>query len=154
MLRIEELVTDTDGDGVVTYDLGSTIPSRSIWAAVDVTTGGYAIAVPPNYPRRELPFPAGSLKNTPPDEFDQLTHDFFLLQVLWVQPGQGAWMGMTADGGAGDSDGKNNGSTVTSLAHLHSMKGGAAVPKKIRKDDVLIFIDPFEMSFTSTRVVK
>ena len=153
-LRIEQTIADPDRDGIVTYTYERNIPRQSIWGVVDIASGRYVIATPPTYRRQELPFPSNAVKNTPADEFDELTHGFFLLQVLWVRPGEGAWVSMSADGGAGDSDKKNNGKTETSLSYFRPISANTPVPKKIKKDDVLIFIDAFDMAFTSTKVTK
>lgn len=154
MHRIEQLLTDTDNDGAVTYDFKTPIPGRSIWAVADVTSGGYVIASPAEAMKHELPFPATAIRNTAADEFDELVHGQVVVQVLWVRPGTGAWVGTTADGGAGDSDKKNNGRTSAPLSYFRSLTAGGAVPKKVKKDDVLILIDPFEMTFSSTRVTR
>ena len=152
--RVEQVVGDADHDGVVTFDLGRTIPVRSIWGVVDLASGAHVVATPVAYPRRELVFSSDGIKNLPVDQFDQIAHGHVLLQVLWVRPGEAAWIVTTADGGANDADGKNDGKTVTSLSAFRSMSGNTPPPKKLKKDDVLILIDPFDMTFSMTQVNK
>src|SRR5258708_11894629 len=44
--RLDRIVTDDDGDGVVTIDLGERVPWKSIFAAVDFASGRYGLATP------------------------------------------------------------------------------------------------------------
>jgi hypothetical protein len=152
--RVEQLLSDSDGDGIVSYDLGRPIPVRSIWGVVDVASGTYTVATPLGYPRREVAFPMQAVKNLPADDIDEIEHHHLLLQILWVRPGVAGWLVTTADGGANDADGKNNGRTTTPSSRFIALGSDERPPKKLKNDDVLIFIDPFEMTFSSTKVAR
>lgn len=158
MTEAHELLVDSGG-GVVDYDLGRPLPMRSIWAVVDISTGRYAVVTPPEFPRQELPFPPTVIKNTPADDVDdQLLNDRFVIDMLWVHPGEnresGGWSARVADGGATDLDAKNDGKTLSGTSQFRPLGNGGAPPKKIKKGDILILIDPFEMQFFATEVAK
>lgn len=147
LTRFEQRVVDTDGDGQVVIGYGRPIPPRSIWAIVDESSGSYAVATPNEYPRREADCPQEIIRRTAETEYDQLQQDHVVLQTLWVRPGRGAWVITTADGGFGDEDGRGNGRNITSFRSFRPLGHTDPAPRKVRKDDVLVFIDPFEMSY-------
>jgi len=157
MTGVQQLLTDTSS-GAVDFDLGRPIPERSIWAAVDVTSGRYAVVTPAGFPRQELSFPATGVRNTAAVEADdQLLNDHFLLEMLWVHPQNGnggAWFGRVADGGSTDVDGKNDGRTLTNTSQFAPIGTSGTPPKKFRNGDVLVFIDPLELQFFATAVTK
>lgn len=158
MTEVHELLRDA-GSGAVDYDLGRPLPFRSIWAVVDVATGRYAVVTPPGFERQEVPFPATVVKNTPAGDIDdELLNDRFVLDMLWVHPGEnnqgGAWFARVADGGATDLDAKNDGKTLSGTSQFRALGNGDAPPKKIKKGDILVMIDPFEMQFCATEVAK
>jgi hypothetical protein len=156
MTDVQELLTD-HGTGAIDFDLGRPVPARSIWAAVDLSSGRYMVTTPAAFPRQELPFPAKVLKNTPAaDTDDELLNDHFVLYMLWVHVSQGsqagAWFTRVADGGSNDLDTGNDGRTLTRASQFEPLGASGAPPKKIKKDDVLVMLDPFEMQFFATVV--
>lgn len=149
----------SSGAGTVDFALGRQVPACSVWAAVDLASGHYAFATPPGFVAQELPFPASVVKNTPAtDAYDELQNSHFLLHMLWVHTGQGnqagAWFTRVADGGTMDRDEKNDGQTLTTTEQFAPLGTSGTSPKKIKKDDVLIMIDPFEMQYFATTVTK
>ena len=156
MTDVQRLLTDS-GSGVIDFDLGRVVPTRSIWAVVDLSSGRYTVATPQGFPRLELPFPASALKTKPSeDEDDQLINNHFVLEMLWVHPGDhksaGAWFTRVADGGDSDEDGKNDGKATVSASRFVAIGSSGAAPRKIKKGDILVMIDPFEMQFFATQV--
>jgi hypothetical protein len=143
----QQLLTDTDGDGAVEYDAQAPIPPLSIWAAVDLRSGDFAVASPRPYRPRVLPLPPAFVKNAPADEFDTLIGGHMILNVLWVRPGNGggAWFLHAADGGSNDTDHKANGRAVLSTAAFRGLESSDAPPKKMKKGDVIVVLDPFAM---------
>jgi hypothetical protein len=158
MTEVHEMLRDS-GSGALDYDLGRQLPFRSIWAVVDVATGRYVVVSPPGFERQEILFPATVVKNTPAAEADdELLNDRFVLDMLWVHPADnshgGAWFARVADGGATDLDAKNDGKTLSATSQFRALGNGGAPPKKIKKGDILVMIDPFEMQFFATEVAK
>jgi hypothetical protein len=160
MSRTEQLLTDA-GAGVVDFDLGRTVPLRSIWTVVDLASGQYVIATPPGMQRLELPFATSIVKNTPSaDADDEIAETHFTLDMLWVRPGNGggAWTARVADGGSTDQDDANNGSTKNSTSQFRPLGAPDVAPnkppKKFKTGDVLVMLDPFELNFHATQVTK
>jgi hypothetical protein len=121
---------------------------------VDLASGESLIAAPGDFPKRESALPSGFVKNVPADEFDTLIGENLLLHVLWIRPGNGgagAWFMRAADGGANDTDQKTNGRAVLSTAGFVPLGDSGKAPKKLKKGDVLVLLDPFAM--TSARGV-
>ncbi|HWS72522.1 MAG TPA: hypothetical protein VN605_10430 [Thermoanaerobaculia bacterium] len=146
-----------DAGGNADLDYGREIPVASIWAVVDQSSGSYDIVTPGDYPRREKPFTGSILKHaTPAEAIDQLTTNSLVLQMLWVRPGNGggSWFVTASDGAANDDDHEPNGETLTSTALFTPIAGKEKAPKKLKTDDVLILIDPFEMNFIATVVTR
>lgn len=145
---IREVLTDADGNGSVDYDLKRAIPRFSVWAVVDVASGESLITAPAGVPTNESALPAGFVKNAPADEFDTLIGENMVLDLLWVRPGNngGAWLLRAADGGANDADGKSNGHAVLSTSAFLPLGDSGKAPKKLKKGDVLVLLDPFAMS--------
>lgn len=149
----QQLLADSDGDGSIDYDFKRPIPPRSVWAVVDLASGESAIAAPGQFPTGERPLPGTFVKNVPADEFDTLISDHLVMHILWVRPGNGggAWFMRAADGAANDADGQPNGRAILSTAAFLPLGDSAKAPKKLKKGDVLVLLDPFTM--TSSRGV-
>lgn len=146
----------SDATGVADYDYGRDIPVASIWAVVDQRSGAYAIVTPADYPRREREFTGTILKHaTPAEAIDQLTTNGLIALMLLVRPGNGggSWFANASDGAVNDDDREANGEVLTATTLFDSISGKEKGPKKLKKDDVLILIDPFEMTFSATTVV-
>lgn len=149
------LVADAAGNADLDY--GRDIPVASIWAVVDRTGGASTVITPADYPRREKPFAGTILKHaTPAEAIDQLTTNGLIQQMLLVRPGNGggSWFVIASDGAGNDDDQTANGEVRTSTTLFDSLEGKEKGPKKLKAGDVLILIDPFEMTFTSTVVAK
>ena len=86
---------DEDGDGAVRLELGQEVPLRSIWFAVDLTTGDAAMAVPEGFPLLEMDLPANAI----PAALDRLELQRRFAYLLLVRPGVGAWHLRVGDGG-------------------------------------------------------
>lgn len=154
-LRDTQQLRSTDTDGTLDLDLGKPIPSRSVWAVVDVVSGESVITAPGDFPTNESALPAGFVKNAPADEFDTLVGEHLILHVLWVRPGPGnsggAWFLRSADGGLNDTDRETNGHAVLSTSAFVPLGDSGKAPKKLKRGDVLVLLDPFAM--TSSRGV-
>jgi hypothetical protein len=154
--RVSQALT-ADGAGSADLDYGQDIPIASIWAVVDQISGSYAIVTPGDYPRRQKASVGSILKHaTPAEVIDQLVTNSLVMQILWVRPGNGggSWNVTVSDGAANDEDHSSNGEVLTSTELFTSIDGKNKPPKKLKKDDVLILIDPFEMTFVSTVVPR
>lgn len=58
VVRRDQVVEDEDGDGKVRLEIGTPIPLQSVWLAVDLASGAFAVAVPEGSLAAELPLAA------------------------------------------------------------------------------------------------
>lgn len=150
-IRIRELLVDDDGDGIVVYDFHAPVAERSLWAAVDLASGLFAVASP-NAVAPEVPFPPGALVANERGAVTRFAADRQALEMTLVRPGEGAWAETIADAGAYDEDGEPDGRIATSFTVLRPVGAtAAAAPAELRERDVLLLIDPDRMVFFGAR---
>jgi hypothetical protein len=154
--ELTKVVSDDDGDGVVTFDLGHPISPRSLWVIVDVTSGSYAVVAPPGSPVIVARHAPTLLQKTDVDAADQIAADHVAMSVLWVRPGPSGtvWRVRAADGGSSDEDHRNNGSAIASTVAFATVVGHDKPPKKLKKDDLILVLDPFEMTYSAAVVQR
>ena len=126
---------------------------KSVWAVADVATGAFAIAAPPGFVLREIPFPGKGFAAGAPGRVNRLRHELSALDLLMVRPGVGAWRLRAHDTGARDRDGEDDDRVLTDLDDLEPLDpGGPGPPERYLRDDVLLVLDPRELTFYSTRL--
>ena len=81
-----EIRSDDDGDGEVRLELDREVPRKSIWFAVDLTTGEMAVATPGSFPRIDKDLPARAI----PAALNRLELDRQFAYVVVIRPGVGA----------------------------------------------------------------
>lgn len=148
------LIHDTDGDGVIQYTPERPVELRSVWAAVDFTTGAYAIAAPPRFPLYVREWQEASFRKDAEGAIVGLGRSIPRLVFLLVRPGQGAWLLRAADGGAGDRDGAKNGDLTVAFEDLVAVEGKEKAPKNVKAGDAVIAIDPGQLDVFATGVRK
>lgn len=148
----QETVEDTDADGAVSLDLGAAVPFRSIWAAVDLTSGAFAVASPEGYAPVKLDFPVAGLRGPANGKPDRLEDRRYALEVLVARPGQGAWRLSLGDGDADDEDKVANGRIEWAVAKGRPVKGNVEAPRDFNPGDVVIAMDPARMEIYATRL--
>lgn len=152
VVRRDAVLPDSDGDGVVRFELKEPVPRRSIWTAVDLTTGAYATATPQDVARLEVHPAADSLRRSPLGVVEALQDARGFLEILLVRPGQGAWAQSVGDGGASDSSGLPDGRVQASFASMRPIESSKAAPGQLAPGDVVIGVDPESLEFYGTRV--
>lgn len=121
------------------------VPARSVWAAVDESSGVFALSSPsaelvPDSPVSFLPAGGGAL--TVADGW---------LEVLLVRPGGGLWGGTVRDGALGDQDGAADGAIQLDPGSLSPLEDAPALVAWA-SGDVLITIDLDTLAASSYRV--
>jgi hypothetical protein len=145
--RLDALLTDDDKDGVVEWKLERPVPLQSMWAAVDVESGEFAVATPGDYPLRRLAVPANALGASRREGVDALIAEWrALVEILLVRPGEGAWvLTAGADVEGDEDDDRDNGRIATALEDLQPLGTSPPPPKRIAPKDVLVVMDPDTM---------
>ncbi len=103
-----EVLTDEDGDGAIRYPLEGGIPGRSVFAAVDLTSGDHDAAAPQALGARRVNW-RGRGPRRRNDGRDAVEDQRKLLELLVVRPQVGAWTLRVRDGGESDGDGRIDG---------------------------------------------
>ncbi len=113
------------------------VPARSLWFAVDVSTGRYATAVSSDFRAKRLPLRSANVARTP----DRLTSRGGIVEFIVVRPGIGAWQALVPAGSAADLRSHNNAVTVS----LISLAPGAGTtlppPASLQQGDVIVLIN-------------
>ncbi len=150
VVRRDALETDSDGDGAVRLDLGRPVAPKSIWAAVDLASGAFAVATPEGTPRREVELPASALRSSAAGVVETIEDARQFLEILVVRPGEGSWTLSVGDGGASDGDLQSDGSIRASLAAMRPAEATKMAPSQLLPGDVVVVVDPRLMEFYVT----
>lgn len=135
-----EVVPGIAGNTTARLELKEPLVYKSMWAAVDMSSGDYALASPAGYTAKQAAIPKKLLKQGSGDAADLLSDGREFVQLLLVSPKKGAWQFAAMDG-AGDDDGKDNGQIAASLEHFRPLGASKNAPKKLSKNDVVIMFD-------------
>jgi len=154
-------VTLADAGGAARYDLGKPLPPASVWVAVDLTTGAYALATPNGVPPRLADLP--TLRTGSGATSDLVEDRRQLVAALLVRPGLGAWELTVGDGGPADEDGAGDGHLQFSLARMHPLVLATAdaslappAPARLATQDLLLVLgtDRLEVSLLPAGVSR
>lgn len=143
---------DDDGDGRAAWTIGATVPLRSVWIAVDLTTGAYGVAVPAGYPATRVALSDDHLKKNFGSDITQLAFDGTLVDYVVIRPGVGAWRGTVGLRGP-DDEGTDEKKSTFSVEKLRPEEGTtAAAPKHLKKDDVVFVLNSFRAEYGVVRI--
>jgi hypothetical protein len=142
LLRWAKSAADEDHDGAVTFDLERDIPTVTVAAAVDQTTGRTVIGAPPAFGDIErIALPATALRRSAAGaNLDRFAFERPTLELLYVKPGAGAWSWSSMDGRTLDRDGAN-GVTVVAAGDGARLPGTTAELTQFSAGDVVVAID-------------
>ena len=136
------VLNDDDRDGIVALTPAEGVSRRSVWVAVDQTTGDTATAAAPDYPLYVAPLPGDGLKRDSEGGIAELAIELPRLSLLLVRPRTGAWMMTAFDGEASDHDGNGNGRVELQFESARTVAGKEKAPKHLKKGDTVVGIDP------------
>ncbi len=145
-------VSSADALGSANFELPDGVPPHSIWAAVDLTTGAYALAAPGDYPLRLAAFPSDALKVGKNDQVDQLAIQRSDLHILVTRSRVGAWVGRFSEGAPDDTDGAADGVLTAELVGFRALGESPVAPDAYADGDLVIAIDPINMEVMILRV--
>jgi hypothetical protein len=147
--HVQTVEADAEGNSRVT--LKGDVAPRAVWAVVDITSGGFAIAS--NYPSSPVSLSRDALKRNGQGEAHEVELPFGMVDILLVRPGIGAWTYFNADGGANDERGHAKGRTRSKVERFSPFNDPDLQPvKHAKKGDVLIFFEPIRMFYYATQV--
>ena len=149
-----EILSDTDADGAVRFEVPGDVPWKSVWVAVDLTSGLYDIGTPEGFPLEEIAFPGHGIGQA----LNSLEAAGEFIELLWVRPaatGAAAWRLAVGDGGASDSDGRSgNGRVRVDVARFRPVGSSPAPPEKFAPGDILVGIDAKALNVFAARLAN
>jgi hypothetical protein len=141
----DQILVDDDRDGIVKMPISNGSVINTVWLAVDMSSGAYALASP----QTRAPVVRA---------FVVAKQDAAALQIgaaraegVLVRPGAGAWRLSAGDGADGDLGPKDDLKIDSSLTFMTPVSATGPPPPQFRKDDLLVVID--RMTFATTVVV-
>lgn len=149
------LLTDSDGDGTIT--LQTPVALRSVWIAVDVRSGGTAVASHPLFPLYVRDIAPALYRKSARGEIEALEKRIPRLILLLVRPDKGAWLLSAREGEEGDRDGMADGHLRIAFADALPLPGSTSkdkAPATLKPGDVLAAIDPGQLDVFLGQVIK
>jgi hypothetical protein len=135
-------------DGTARFTLDQPAAFRSIWTAVDLDSGAYALAAPQGYRLVQLKNPPCHLGLGAAAQSDGILDNRPYLVGLAVRPTVGAWSFSGGDGGLRDEDGVNDGHLRFALDRLDPLQGSPVAPGRVSPSDLWFVIDPQRMEIS------
>lgn len=153
-VRRAEIRTDDDRDGQVRLDVGTALPRRAIWGAVDLASGAAVVVPSPGYDPLRANFGNEQLKNDSNGQLKKLEWAAAAMNVLVVRPGAGAWALYAVKHTAVDETARTNQPLRIDFDSFVAVGDSPKPPGSFKKGDVLIVIDPRRMVYTTLEVGK
>lgn len=158
VVRRDKILSGVPGNQIVTWDIGRTIPLRSVWCAIDLQTGEFDVKSPwqgeaesdvKSEPQRMAEAPSFPRDGT---DLTAIAHERADVFILLVTPGRGVWILRSGDGGSQDEDSRS-GKVVVLFSKLAPFTtNGPPPPRKLSPNDTVILLDPVYLKFWSGRV--
>jgi hypothetical protein len=149
-------VVDAQGEARFEPESGEVL-LKSVWAVAEVATGAFAIAAPPGFVLREIPFPGNGFAVGAPGRVNRLRHPKSALDLLMIRPGVGAWRLRAHDTSAKDRDGEDDDQVLTDLDDLDDLEpfdpAGPEPPERYARDDLVLVVDPEDLTYYATRLL-
>jgi hypothetical protein len=141
-------VVQADPLGVAQIPIGdAAVPPQSIWLAVDLKTGAYAMASPAGFAPLLFDLLPDALNVRGDALADQLVDVADHAEILLVRPGKGAWGKGIGRGGADDDSSPNEAAFKLSLDKLQPLRGADGPSSgKLNPKDLLFVLHPEAMA--------
>jgi hypothetical protein len=158
VVRRDKTLSGAPGTKNVTWDIGGTIPPRSIWCAIDLQTGEFDIKSPwqgdgafdvKSEPQRMAEAPSFPRDGT---DLTAIAHERADVFVLLVTPGRGVWILRSGDGGSKDEDSRSGKVLVLFSKLTPFATNGPPPPRKLSPNHTVILVDPVYLKMWSGRV--
>lgn len=134
------VLRDKTTSGVIHFKPAEGVVLRSVWIAIDLSSGAYATVAPPSYPLSIAKLPPSAFNKDSSGEIASLDSDLPRLKLLVVRPRKGAWVLYAHKGGSGDHG--NGRQMRLEFGDAVSVSGTDAAPKHLIPGDVVAAIDP------------
>jgi hypothetical protein len=140
-------LADDNADGVVVWTFTGPIPPRSVWFAVDMTSGASAAEALPGYPAERMDLGTDHLKNEVGGEIPTLAAAGSLVDFVVVRPGTGIWSAMVGSRGPADEGAEDGKVTISTFKLTPRLDTAPTAPTKLKKGDVVFIINTFNSNY-------
>lgn len=160
-----EVLVDEDEDGAASFELTPTgsggssdsapgVPVKSLWVAVDRTTGETVWAFPRGdlFAPPTLDLPEQALSRGPQGLLHRIERTGARLQAFLVRPAEGVWSLSLGDGGVHDQDGEGDGVISFLVDAMEPVGAAAGGPQELADGDVLVLVDPRTLAHSVVRI--
>jgi hypothetical protein len=135
-----------DAKGQVTLPLTEAVPLQSIWAVIDLQSGGYATASPAGFAPLAIQLGPDAFEVRGAGLADRLVDVADYAEVLLVRLGKGAWGKAVGRGGADDEGNPGDAAFRLALDRLEPLPGiTAPPPAKLSAGDLVFVLHPQAM---------
>ncbi len=150
-----EVLTDSDRDGVVRFDLTVPVPRFGMWAAADLESGAHTAFSTPEYQPRRIALVPDLVRNDNAGQLRKLEWPLGELDLFLARPGEGAWR-YYASKASGSDENRDNGNQALriDIAGMIPIGATAEGPKKFRNGDIVAVFDRGEMQYGILEVGK
>jgi len=146
----EALLTVAPTSTTVAWDIGKSVPLRSVWFAVDLASGADGASPAPGYfPAVRVPFSADNFVRDVAGRIVDIRYPGDHAWFVVVRRGHGVWRELPTDGGGLDDDGKQDGFVTMRISRLQPKVGTTeAAPDHLEFGDVLFVINDFSQKYS------
>jgi hypothetical protein len=147
-----EVLEDTDGDGVIHKEYTGITIWKSVWSVVDLGSHTWVGALPERSPGR-LPehTPAGAVEQSI-DPLAYVIQPGELVELVYVRPTGDVFQAQVIDGGSDDGDGEANEQVKVSIDTFVQVAGTGQKPATFQPGDLIFVVDPDDLSLTAVKV--
>jgi hypothetical protein len=143
-----EILTDTDGDGIVQLTLAVPVPRMGMWAVVDLKSGDSAAFPTPGYEPRLIALVPDLLKNDNAGQLRKVDWPFSDIDMFVARPSVGAWRYYASKASLLDENrDDHNGSLRIDVANMTPIGSSPDAPHNFHKGDVVAVFDRREMQY-------
>ncbi len=157
-VEVRREVVVADATGRAEWALESEPALKSVWAAVDLASGEWALASPEGGLLRQQPLELTAFERDPGGELSTLLYDGHVVaEALVVRTAlsagsPGVWGLRLSDGGDADGDGDHNDAIRLHPASLAAIGEAGAPPLAFAPGDVVVLVDPDRLEVSAVRL--
>jgi hypothetical protein len=156
-IEIVRELSEVDSSGRTVLALQEPVTLKSVWVAVDLATGDYAITVPAEAVLRERALVPNAFVSDAAGAITSLRHDRLRIEALVARPAAQAakaevWAGQLSDGGALDAGPPYDGRVELRLASLPALGQEASAAESFAAGDVVVLLDPERLEVSAVRL--
>ena len=146
----DRFVKNSGQTGSVTLTFSSPVPDRSLWIALDLSSGGAGVGGGAQTTPDIHSIPLSAMKKKLDSGNDEIEVAIASADILLFRQGVGIWR-VRIDPGGGNQDVADDGQPLISFDSLVAIRGGGNAPPKLLSTDTIAIIDPLTLKLYTNR---